>query len=257
MGVTENKSVRAPWGLPTLRRRGHHQLSIASWGIRTTAQGQHLKTSFKRNFPLIEYVQNMFSQLVPWKTQLLFLYRLFSQQSIIWEKAQEAFEVGCVSLGGLDFSGWPIFAYPSSGSNLASIKLLPCCSLTRRNARGAFRCFQELCHCNGADLWSCFYSSNLVQFAQRSGGRSLYNARITRGPQTRRKEWGITATTSASSFLPSSRIRDRRDSKHGFWRGCQPRRVFSFCSRLYPGWRQSVLTQCLLVVHHLRSLGRQ
>lgn len=33
------------------------------------------------------------------------LDKLFSQESLAQEKAQQAFEVGCVSLGGLGFSG--------------------------------------------------------------------------------------------------------------------------------------------------------
>lgn len=125
---------------------------------------------------------------------------------------------------------------------MASIKPatkdLPRCSLTRRNAYRVFRCFQELCHCNRADLWSCFHSSNLVQFAQRSGGCSLYNALITHGSQVRHKGQGKPATTRAASFSPNTRLSDKTGRANlGSVEAVTPRESFSLRAQLYLGCR--------------------
>lgn len=127
---------------------------------------------------------------------------------------------------------------------------LPCCSLTRRNAEGAFRCFQELHHCIRADLWSSFYSFNLVQFAQKNGGHSLSTDHSWIPSEAQRK--GSPVPMRAMAPPPRSRVLDK-PGKLGFCRGRRPRTVFSLHAYPYLGCGQSVQMHCL----HLGALLKE
>lgn len=59
LGVTANEQARELQGLQTLRRGGRPQLPIVSRGIRTTLEGEDLKTALQTKSPLVEYARNV------------------------------------------------------------------------------------------------------------------------------------------------------------------------------------------------------